>query len=86
MATNIFVYWSDGLGSRAFDRHSRKRGGAFANENCPHGRALDHFFKCLGFARRFARGMLAAGIDSHITRITVIINTDMPNKQNFQVP
>ena len=28
---------------------------------------LNNFFKCPGYARRFARGgMLAAGIDSHI--------------------
>ena len=26
MATNIFVYWSDGLGDRAFDNHSRNVG------------------------------------------------------------
>ena len=42
-------------------------GGAFINKNCLQGRAFDHFFKCPGFARGFAWGMLAAGIDSHIT-------------------
>ena len=33
MATNIFVHWSDGLGGRAFDNHSRNESGAFANKN-----------------------------------------------------
>ena len=43
-------------------------GGAFANENCSQGGDLNNFFKCPGYARGFARGgMLAAGIDSHIT-------------------
>ena len=28
MATNIFVYWSDGLEGRAFDHHRRNGGGA----------------------------------------------------------
>ena len=27
MATNIFVYWWDRLGDRAFDHHSRNGGG-----------------------------------------------------------
>ena len=65
METNIFVDVSDGLWGRAFDHHRRNGGGgAFANKNCPQGRAFDQFFQMpQGFARG---GMLAAGIDSHI--------------------
>ena len=36
-------------------------GGPFANKKCPQGRAFELFFKCPG-------GMLAAGIDLHITK------------------
>ena len=44
--------------------------GAFANKNCPQGRALENLFKCPGYARRFSRGgMFAAGIDSHVNSI-----------------
>ena len=49
MATNTFVYWSDGLGARAFDHHSRNRGPA-GPDICP------FFFKCPGFAQEFAGG------------------------------
>ena len=45
MATNTFVHWSDGLGGLAFHYHSGNGGRAFANENCPPGRASDHFFQ-----------------------------------------
>ena len=41
-------------------------GRAFANKNCPQGQAFDQFFQIPGVARRFTRGMLVAGIDSHI--------------------
>ena len=43
-------------------------GGAFANKNCPQGRAFEKKFKCPGYARGLpGGGMLAAGIsDSHI--------------------
>ena len=41
--------------------------GAFANKNCPQGRAFEQLFQLPGYARGFARGgKLAAGIDSHI--------------------
>ena len=40
MATNIFVYWLDGLGDRVFDHHTRNGGGAFANKNWPGGGGL----------------------------------------------
>ena len=53
MATNIFVYWLDGLGDRAFDHHTRNGGGAFANKNWPGG----------------GGGGLVAGIDPHINFI-----------------
>ena len=42
--------------------------GAFANKNCPQGRAFEHFFQrpglCLG-----GGGMVTAGIDSHINTL-----------------
>ena len=43
-------------------------GRAFANKNCPQGRAFDQFFQMLGvFPGVYGGGgMLAAGIDSHI--------------------
>ena len=45
-----------------------KGGGAFANKNCPQSGHLNNFFKCPGHAQEFAPGgMLAAGIDSHIS-------------------
>ena len=41
--------------------------GAFANKNCPQGRAFEQFFQMPGVC---PGGMLAAGIDSHIrTRV-----------------
>ena len=65
MATNIsFVNCSNGLGDRAFDRHSKNGRGVFANESCPQGRAFNQFLPIPGVSR--GRGMLAAGIDSHI--------------------
>ena len=39
-------------------------GGAFANKNCPQGRAIEQFFQMPGVCP--GGGMLAAGIDSHI--------------------
>ena len=39
--------------------------GAFAKKNCPQNRAFDQFFSN---ARDLPKGMLAAGIDSHITK------------------
>ena len=43
-------------------------GGAFANENCPQGRAFEQFFQLPGGLP--GGGMLAAGIDSHISTKT----------------
>ena len=73
----IFLYigrmdW--GAAGRAFDHHSRKGDGAFANKNCPQGRAFDQLFSNVpGLSGVCPRGggggggrMLAAGIDSHI--------------------
>ena len=40
-------------------------GGAFANKNCPQGRAFEQFFQMPGVCP--GEGMFAAGIDSHIT-------------------
>ena len=47
MATNVFVYWSDGLGGGgwAFDCHLVGMGvGVFSNENCLNGQAFDQCF------------------------------------------
>ena len=41
MATNIFVYWSDGLGPGHLTVIVGTGGGAFANESYPQGRAFD---------------------------------------------
>ena len=69
MATNNFVYCSDGLGSRAFDHHSRKGGwgGHMPTKILCRTGHLNTAFRCPGYSRGFAWGvMLAAGIDSHI--------------------
>ena len=48
--------------------HSRNGGGAINNKNCPQGRAFDKFFQVPGVCPRVCPGgMLAAGIDSHIS-------------------
>ena len=61
MATNIFVYWSDGgLGGRAFDRHSRKGAGHLPTKIAHRAGLLTNFSNARG------EGMLAAGIDPHI--------------------
>ena len=69
MATNNFLYWSDGLEGRAFDHHRRNGGGAFANKNCPQGQAFEQFFQMPGVYPGVCPGggMLAAGVDSHIS-------------------
>ena len=41
--------WREGGRGLAIDHHSRNGGETFANENCPLGRAFEHFFKCSGF-------------------------------------
>ena len=67
MANNIFVYWSAGLGGRHLAIIVGTGGGAFANKNCPQGRAFDEFFSS---ARGLpGGGILVAGIDSHITNM-----------------
>ena len=68
MATtgNIFVYWMDGIGGRAFDHHSRNgRGGegVICQQKMPAGPGISPSFSN---AWGLPRGMLAAGIDSHI--------------------
>ena len=40
--------------------------GAFANKNCPQGRAFEIFSNARGMPGGLSEGMLAAGIDSHI--------------------
>ena len=57
MATNNFVYWLDGLGAGHLTiivgTGGAGGGGAFANKNCPQGRAFEQFFQMPG---GFSRG------------------------------
>ena len=68
--------------------------GAFANKNCPQGRAFEKIFKCPGMPGGLPGEMLAVGIDSHINykcktswsnafryRYTVSEVTHAPRKQ-----
>ena len=48
-----------GLGSRAFDRHSRNEGQGIANKTCPQGQAFDICF--FPNARRFPGGLPVEG-------------------------
>ena len=63
------------------------RGGAFANKNCPQGRAFEQFFQMLGVCPGVCPGggMLAAGIDSHISYKTDLLfeNVGLRNICNF---
>ena len=67
MVTNIFVYWSDGLGDQAFDRHSRYGCRAFANESCPQGRTFDQFFPN-------AWGLTGAGLHGGMLAVRIYTN------------
>ena len=58
------IFWSDGVGGRAFDHDSRNGGRGICQQNCPQGRAFDQFFQMPGVFP--GGGMLTAGIDSHI--------------------
>ena len=54
------------------------RGRAFANKNCPRGRAFEIFFKCPGYARGFARGgclrlELTRTLDNSVERYYILI-------------
>ena len=70
MANNIFVYWSDGLGAGHLTIIVGTGGGVFANKNCPEGRAIGNFFQVPGVCPGVCReGMLAAGIDLHISHV-----------------
>ena len=44
----LITLYIDGLEGRAFDHHRRNGGGAFANKNCPHGRAFEFFSNARG--------------------------------------
>ena len=55
--------------------------GAFANKNCPQGRAFEQFFQMPGVCPGVCpRGMLAAGIDSHMIRrrLKPLFDTNKP--------
>ena len=71
MAYNIFVYWSDGLGCRAFNRRSGNGAGHLATKVARRAGCLTKFFQCPGFAW----GMLAAGINSHIRFAIVLLQS-----------
>ena len=68
MATNNFVYRSAGLRGRAFDRHSRNRGG-ICQQKLPGGPDMWPVFSIArGMPGVFPGGrVFAAGTDSHIT-------------------
>ena len=64
MATNNFVYWSDGLEGRAFDHHRRNGGRGICQQKFPAGLDIwKKIVKCPKYARGFARGNAR---DSHI--------------------
>ena len=48
MEINVFIYWSGGLGAGYLIVIVETGSGAFANENCPQGRAFDQFFQTPG--------------------------------------
>ena len=57
MATNIFVYWSDGLGDQAFDHHSRNEGRGNCQQKLPAGPGICPIFSnAQGLPREDARG------------------------------
>ena len=67
MATNNFVYWSDGLEGRAFDHHRRNGGRGICQEKLPAGPGIwTIFLNARGMPGDLPGGMLAPGIDSHI--------------------
>ena len=71
MANNIFVYWSDGLRAAHLTITVGEQG--FPNKNCPQGRVFDNFFQVSGVYLG-GGGVLAAGIDSHITKHRNLLN------------
>ena len=70
MATNIFKYWSDGLGARHLTTVVRTEGRAFANKSCLQGQVFDQLFSNAqglpGGLLGEKGGILASGIDSYI--------------------
>ena len=48
MTTNSFVYWSDGLGGRAFDHQSRNEGPGIYQQKLAAGPGIWIFFQMLG--------------------------------------
>ena len=66
MATNIFVFWSDGLGGRKFDNNSGNWGQSIRRQKLLAGPTVDQFFSItLGLPEGL---MLVTGIDWHINR------------------
>ena len=57
----FFYIWAAGLGGRLLASDSRNGDGAFANKNCPQGRACDQFFQMLGVFPEVCRGGDARG-------------------------
>ena len=56
MATNVFVYWSDGLGAGHLTVIVGTGAGHLPTKIVRMAGHLTKFFKCPGFAREFARG------------------------------
>ena len=65
MQTNIFVYWSDGLGSWHLTIILGMGAALFPTQTACWAGHLTNVFKFPRIAR--GEGMFAAGIDSHIT-------------------
>ena len=56
MATNVFVYWSDGLGAGHLTVIVGTGAGYLPTKIARMAGHLTKFFECPGFAREFARG------------------------------
>ena len=74
MANNVFVYWSDGLGSQAFGHHIRNEGRDICQQKLPAGPGIWQIFSSAwGLHGGLPGGMLAAAIDSHITSLSCAV-------------
>ena len=63
MATNIFVDWSDGLGGRVFDNHSRNGGQGICQQKLPTGTGILPIFSSAQGLPGGGGEMLVAGFE-----------------------
>ena len=76
MATNIFIYWSDGLGGQAFDHHNRNGGGGHLPTEIDHRAGhLSNFFKCPGYMYAWSGCPQHTGTKHHIDAATQMNST-----------